>query len=402
MAHSSHELELPKVETFENGKFGLLPLIFLAAAGIGLFGSIIGFFVNKEQFAYSWLFGCTYFFTLCCGGLFWTIIHHATDADWSVVVRRQMENLAILVPVFALLLLPIMFSEDCKKFLWDWWDLKAGHDPVLDGKRGFLNHGFFYLRYVFYFFALGGTAWWLRSNSVAQDKDGKTSRSHVMRKVAVGGLILFGICITFYAVDYLMGLDYKWFSTMWGVYIFAGAAGSSMSLLVIIVTALRDRGYLKPVNMEHYHTMGKWMLAFTIFWAYIGYDQYMLIWYANIPEETIYFRVRNTETWHFLSTILVVGRFFIPFPILLTQWIKKHPHRLCWLAWWILVMQALDLYLVILPFLHNKGFNPSIFDLLAFVGIGGVIGTLWLKALRSAYLFPTRDPRLAASLTLVN
>src|SRR6476659_7180220 len=105
---------------------------------------------------------------------------------------------------------------------------------------------------------------------------------------------------------------------MWGPYIFAGAAGSSMSLLVLVTTALRKAGYLKAVTLEHYHIMGKWMLAFTIFWAYIGFSQYMLIWYANIPEENIYFRLRNTESWHFLSTLLVVGRFFIPFPILLT------------------------------------------------------------------------------------
>ena len=108
-----------------------------------------------------------------------------------------------------------------------------------------------------------------------------------------------------------MGLNYRWFSTMWGPYIFAGAAGSSMSLLVLVVTALRQAGYLKVVTMEHYHIMGKWMLAFSVFWAYIGFSQYMLYWYANIPEETEYFLVRNTESWWPLSMLLVIGRFLV-------------------------------------------------------------------------------------------
>jgi hypothetical protein len=130
----------------------------------------------------------------------------------------------------------------------------------------------------------------------------------------------------------------------------------------------------------------------------------MLIWYANISEETIYFRIRNTESWNFFSTLLVVGRFFLPFPILLTQWVKKHPNHLCLVAGWILLMQLLDMYVVVLPSLYQTGFNPLSlpFDLLAFVGIGGLIGWLWFRNLSNSNLFPTRDPRLAASIKLTN
>ncbi len=144
-----------------------------------------------------------------------------------------------------------------------------------------------------------------------------------MRKLGIAGIPIFAFALTFSAFDWLMGLDYKWGSTMWGVYIFAGSAGSSMSLLVLLVTWLRSKGYLKGVTIEHYHIMGKLMLAFCIFWAYIGFSQYMLIWYANIPEETEYFIRRNIASWHALSTLLVVGRFFLPLPLLLLQWTKK-------------------------------------------------------------------------------
>jgi hypothetical protein len=190
---------------------------------------------------------------------------------------------------------------------------------------------------------------------------------------------------------------------MWGVYIFAGAAGSSMSLLVLVVTALRKAGYLKDVmTAEHYHTMGKWMFAFTVFWAYIGFSQYMLIWYANMPEETQYFLVRNTETWWPLSLLLVFGRFFGPFGILLMRFIKKQPSRLCLVAGWIICMQMLDMYIVILPNLHGTGVHPSIWDLTSLVGIAASLAFVYLRLINKSPLFPPRDPRILESLRMMN
>jgi hypothetical protein len=190
---------------------------------------------------------------------------------------------------------------------------------------------------------------------------------------------------------------------MWGVYIFAGTAGSSMSLLVLVITALRNAGYLREtVTVEHYHLMGKWMLAFVIFWAYIGFGQYMLIWYANIPEETQYFLVRNTESWWALSMLLVVGRFFFAFALLLLRSIKKHPHQLCWMAGWILAMQLLDIYIIVLPALHGTAVHPSIWDLIALVAFGATLAFVFLRLLGRSSLFPVRDPRLLESVRIVN
>jgi hypothetical protein len=224
-----------------------------------------------------------------------------------------------------------------------------------------------------------------------------------MRKVAFISLPMFALCLTFGAFDWLMSLNYHWFSTMFGVYIFAGAAGSSMSLLVLVITALRQAGYLKDVvTLEHYHIMGKWMLAFCIFWAYIGFGQYMLIWYANMPEETQYFITRNTESWWALSMLLVVGRFFGPFAILLLRSIKKEPHRLCYVAGWIVCMQMLDMYLVVLPALHGTGVHVSIWDLVSLIAVGATLGFVYLQVVPRTSLFPIRDPRLIESLKLTN
>jgi hypothetical protein len=224
-----------------------------------------------------------------------------------------------------------------------------------------------------------------------------------MRRVSFISLPLFALCLTFGAFDWMMSLNYRWYSTMFGVYIFAGAAGSSMSLLVIVITALRQAGYLKGiVTLEHYHIMGKWMLAFCVFWAYIGFGQYMLIWYANIPEETQFFLARNTQSWWALSMLLVIGRFFVPFGILLLQSIKKNPHQLSILAGWMILMQMLDMYLIVLPALHGTGVHVSIWDLLCLVAIGTTLAFIYLRLVPRTSLFPVRDPRLIESLTTVN
>jgi hypothetical protein len=399
MSDPSHEITA-QPETFDPKHADKLSSMLLIVGAVGIVGSFIGLAVPdwRAQFAFSWLFGFTYFFTIAVGALFWTCLHHATDAEWTVVVRRQLENMARLLPYFVLFFVPLLF---CAKYLWKWWDIPPGVDPLLDAKQPFLSHGFFYLRIVFYFGLLSWVAYTLYQRSTAQDQDGLSKHTFVMRKFGIGGIPALAVCLTFAAVDWLMGLDYHWFSTMWGVYVFAGAAGSSMALLVLIVTALKSKGYLQVVNNEHYHIMGKFLLAFTIFWAYIGYSQYMLIWYANIPEETIYFRIRNTESWWWFSQFLVIGRFFLPFAILLFQATKK-TRLINYVAGWILAMQLLDIYVIVLPSHHKTGWHPNVLDLLAPVGIGGILGWLLIRQIGKSNLFPSRDPRLAGSLNLTN
>ena len=394
------EVPTPEGEYFETNRFGGLSLLCALVAFVALVLCVIGAMVEPRQFSFSWLFAFAFFFTLCAGCFFWTLVHHVTDANWSVVVRRQLENIAILLGVMALFFIPVLLL---RHHLYEWMNTAVGRDPVLDTKRAYLNWDFFLIRGIFFlvFFVISSQL--LRRFSVRQDKDGNPRFTLLLRKVTFISLPLFAFCLTFGACDWLMSLNYKWFSTMWGVYIFAGAAGSSMSLLVLVITALRRAGYLKDVvTVEHYHIMGKWMLAFSIFWAYIGFSQYMLIWYANIPEETQYFLARNTESWWNLSMLLVVGRFFGPFAILLLQSIKKHPHQLCWMAGWIVCMQALDMYIIVLPALHGTGVHLSLWDFVPLIGMGATLAFVYLRVVGKTSLFPVRDPRLIESLKLVN
>src|SRR5881296_344598 len=390
----------PEGEYFESSRFAGLSFLLGLIAVIALLLCAIGAIVNPHQFSYSWLFAFAFFFTLCAGCFFWTIVHHATDAEWSVVVRRQLENIAALLVVLALFFVPILLL---RHHLYSWMDIPPGAEASLDSKRAYLNWNFFLGRAVLFFAFFIFASLSLRRLSVRQDKDGNPRFTIRLRKVAFASLPLFALCLTFGAFDWLMSLNYRWFSTMFGVYIFAGAAGSSMSLLVLVITALQRAGYLKNVvTLEHYHIMGKWMFAFCVFWAYIGFGQYMLIWYANIPEEIQYFLTRNTESWWGLSMLLVIGRFFGPFAILLLRSIKKHPRQLCYVAAWILLMQMLDIYLVVLPALHGTGVHVSLWDFAALIAIGATLAFVYLRIVGKTSLFPVRDPRLVESLKLVN
>src|SRR5436305_3788984 len=400
MSERLHTAPMPEGEYFDSRRFTGLSTLLGVIAVVSLVLCLVGAFVNPHQFSYSWLFAFVFFFTLCAGCFFWTIVHHATDADWSVVVRRQLENIGALLAVLALLFVPILVLHH---HLYSWMDIPRGVEASLDAKRAYLNWPFFFVRAVVFLGCFLLAALGLRRLSVEQDKDGNPRFTIAMRKVSFIVLPLFALCLTFGAFYWLMSLNYRWFSTMFGVYIFAGAAGSSMALLVLVIAALQRAGYLKNVvTLEHYHIMGKWMFAFCVFWAYIGFGQYMLIWYANMPEETQYYLTRNTESWWSLSMLLVIGRFFGPFAILLLQSIKKHPRQLCYVAAWILLMQMLDIYLVVLPALHGTGVHVSLWDFAALIAIGATLAFAYLRIVGKTSLFPVRDPRLVESLKLVN
>ncbi len=397
---SAQETKPASKEYFDYRGFGGKMIFTVALALVTLALAVVGRFVAPEQFAFSWLFAFSFYLTIVMGALFWIIVHHAVDADWSVVVRRQLENIANLAPLLALLFVPIVFVAPT---LFPWMSVAPGEDPLLDAKAAYLNAPFFWARTIFYFGFFSFAAWLLRRNSVRQDKDGDARYTWSSRKWVFPMLLVFALSLTFSAVDWLMGLDYHWFSTMWGVYIFAGSAQSALCVLVIILTALRSAGYLEGVvTLEHYHIIGKLMLAFVVFWAYIGFSQYMLYWYANIPEETAYFLRRNTGGWNTLNIIMVVGNFFIPFVILLFQGVKKRPFWLSVVAVWLLLMHLLDMYIVVLPSFHMAGPVPSWLDLVSLLAIGATLTAIFMKRLGDTPLWPLRDPRLAKSIHLKN
>ena len=402
----SHHIAIPNSEKFDPKKAATLKTIFQGMAAAGIFGTIIIGFIKAELFAFSWLFAFFFAFTICIGAFFWNCLHHATDSEWSVVIRRQYENVAALLKCVALLFIPIAIILLVNpKLLYSWLDPeKLQHDSLMQGTKGwYLKISYFWVRAIGIFGLLFILSRTLRNRSMAQDTDGAAKHTFKMRAASIAGIPVMALSVTFGGIDWLKSLNHHWYSTMWGVYLFAGAAGSSMAVTILVCKWLKSLGYLKPVTQEHFHTMGKFIFAFTVFWGYIGFSQYMLITYANIDEETIYFRLRNTGSWNYFSHFLVFGRFFFMFVPLLFQGMKKSK-GIIFCAAWIIFMQCLDLFIIIIPEYAPGGFSFSGFIACAItlVGVVGILGLGFLRNVGEGYTFPTKDPRLAESLKLTN
>jgi hypothetical protein len=414
-------------EKFEPAKGAKLINTLGIVGVLGLIGSIIFFFTDKDNFAYSWLFALFFSFTFVVGGCFWVLLHNASNSGWGVSIRRLWEQLSALALPLAILASPLLIPS-VQENLWEWMDhhrhaahvaheqggtiqeaLTADHHSVLAAKYGYLNITFWYIRFVFFFGVLWFIGWLSRGRSVRQDQDGNIGHTIRLRQYASIFLFPFALTVTFAAVDWLMTLDYNWFSTMWGVYIFAGSAWASMALTMLLVTWLRSLGYLqKVVSMEHYHLMGKLLFAFTVFWAYIAFSQYFLIWYANITEETRFYLTRNTEAWRWVSIFIVIGHFIAPFALLLSQDRKKKPVTISLVCAWVIFMHLVDMYWNVIPERGpslGKGWwvpHAWLGDIVALAAFVGILGFLYLRSLSRYSLYPCRDPRLLESANVTN
>ncbi len=450
MAHLAAKLEPHRLSLGTTGAGLAIAGLFVGAAALGV-AAYYGLTdaAMQKHFYHSYLFAFCFFLTITLGALFFVIVHHLSRAGWSVTLRRIAEGLSMNSFLMLILALPLlaMVGE-----LYHWSHPEAvAHDPILKGKSAYLNVQFFHIRLAAYFIIWCGLAWFFRAQSVKQDRDGNPQRSLLMEKVAAPAILLFGFSITFFAFDWIKGLNAHWFSTIFGVYFFAGCFLSFVSLTVLISLWLKKRGLLgHAVNGEHIHDLGKWMFAFTFFWGYIAFSQYMLIWYANIPEETQFYIPRQLSMWGSLTVILLLVHLLIPFPGLLSRHSKRWTSVLAFWAVWQLCAHAIDLYWLIIPnqwineipatvthdhhtsmplqvalpqlvesthsiytlnpqyasFLDRINYNfqtgPLAITLLCFIGMGGLYLFSTVFALRGKSLVPLKDPRLPEALQFEN
>ena len=436
MSHHVTFKDLPQGgEKFEPAKGGKLIGTLGLFGLLGIVASAFFFFNNTATFAYSWLFAVFFCFTFVVGGCFWILLHSASNSSWGVAVRRIWENMANMVIPLVILTLPLLHpAVNGPLYEWMGHHREAAHHAaehgstvkealhhmavdnphlhVLVTKFGYMNLTTWfswYSRFAAYFLVLWFIARTLRGKSLKQEQDGDIKHTIWSRQFSCIVLLPFALTVTFAAYDWLVGLDYNWFSTMWGVYIFAGCAWSSMALSILVVTWLRSLGYLqKVVTGEHYHLMGKLLFAFTVFWAYISFSQYFLIWYANITEETRFYLTRNTEEWRAVSIFILLGHFIGPFLFLLSQNRKKNPVIISLGCLWILFMHLVDIYWIVIP---ERGpslgigvFAPGAWvqDIAALCAVFGTMGFLYLRGLAKFSLYPWRDPRLIESVNVVN
>ncbi len=341
---------------------------------------------------------------ITAGSVFWVCLQNLVNARWSVVVRRVGEVFAANMPLLAVLALPIIVPVVLgNPVVYEWADkAKVAGDEILAHKSGYLNPTFFLVRMVFYFGFWSILARYYLNHSRRQDETGGSEIAPSMTRVSGPAMIVFGLAITFCSIDLFMAVDPRWFSTMFGVYFFASCVLGVHITLILALMWLQGRGRLaKSVTTEHYHDLGKMLFAFVIFWAYIGFSQFMLIWYANLPEETAWFKQRFAGGWGTVSWTLVFGHFVIPFFGLLSRYIKRNKTLLGFWCFWMLAMVYVDMFWLVLPAVDVEP-NLRAMDVLALLGL---LSALVAGAAREAgkkNLIPTKDPRLEQSLAFEN
>jgi hypothetical protein len=407
---------------------GLFALI-IGAIGVSVagFGFYQGLTSEDARPLLSWLIGIAFWLSIALGVLFLTQIWYVFHARWPTIIRRQCEHCFSALPWLFLLFLPLLlipFVSDNPGILWKWMDgtnlLPGGHelvqdDPLYNWKAAYLNPTFFAIRAFLYFAVFIGLAYFLKKWSFDTDQTGSVENIHKARRLSSVGLFLLATASTLAAIDWFKSLEYHWFSTMYGVWFFAGCMRAALSALLIYCVILSTKGYLKGVfNQAHRYDLGCMMLAFTIFWAYISFSQYFLIYNANIPEETFWYNIREHNgdgvhnSWWIISMLLIFGHFLIPFLLLLWYKTKVVIWKSIGVAVWILLFHIIDLYWNIIPGkvvdldasngYYIRQFSVEVFDIAAIVGIGGICIWAVCSSMLKAEPIPIKDPNILKSL----
>jgi hypothetical protein len=379
----------------------------LIALGVGAVGLAAAAVFDAGRFLQAYLVGYIYFAGITIVSMFFATLQFLVNAGWSALVRRIPEIFAGFLPVVLIGLIPIVVDVWFSHKLYHWADPHVYEpgphfDALLNTKRGYLNPTFFTIRLALY-----ATIWFLTyrliiRNSFKQDEsntDYTPTRQNMKRSAPF--VLLFAMSLTFAGFDLVMSLDPHWFSTMFGVYFFAGNFVSTLSLIAIFIVNFKRQGLLKGITGEHYHDIGKFMFAFTVFWTYITFSQYFLIWYGNLPEEVLFFWHRAHGNWQFLGYGLVFGHFIVPFVTLLTQNNKRNPAVLVGVGCWILFMHFVDLCFIILP-----NFSPTLSvswqDVCGWLFFAGLFFFMIARQLGTRSIVAFNDPYLKESLELIS
>ena len=398
----------------------------LALGVAGLLATAAGLAVSEgKAVAFSYLTAIVFWIGIALGALFLVMIHHVFDSGWSTVLRRQYENWLACLPWLALLFVPLVASAYfAPGLIWKWtnpaFDLAAvgghgtvGQDVLWVKKSGLLNTTTLLLASIVGFGGWSLLANRFRSHSFTQDADGDISHTHASRFWTAVGLPFTAISMTLCIILWVKALDYHWYSTMYGVWFFAGCVRGALSLGVILSAWLWFRGDYKGIlNNNHMHSLGMMMFAFTVFWAYITFSQYFLIYMANVPEETFWYSLREISTdghfntWGYVGMFLLFGHFLLPFLVLIQYPVKLSKVWLPRVGAFIGFVFLVDIIYNVMPSLKKVTGEAHPFTSInllwiatAVIGIGGVCVWAYLNSFAKTKLIPICDPRIVESLT---
>lgn len=335
---------------------------------IGAGGSVIGWIVWPGDFYRSYLCSYAFVLTIVLGMLFFVMLHHVTDAGWSTIVRRLAEHVLAAMPILTALIAPVL----------------VGAHELLHADMKRLT-----AKLAIYFASWLALTWFFRGGSLRQDRTADPMISLPLRRWSAPGLILFAVTFTFAAIDLLMSLEPHWHSTVFGIYVFGGSVVASLCVMTLMSLLLNRKRLGGMISQLQLHDLGRLLFAFSVFWAYIAFSQYFLIWYANVPEETAYYLKRWEGHWKLVSIALPVGRFALPFMVLMSGAMKRRAGVLASMSVSLLIFHWLDVYWMTMP-----RANPLV-DLSTVAAIGGLCAIPVVQSMNRHALYPIHDPRLA-------
>lgn len=370
----------------------------LALAVVGFIALGVSFALNPTVGWVDYLTNGVYLSLIAASSIFFLAVAGIMQTSWMTPYRRIPEAMVGFLPIAMVMMLVLFFGLHTL-YEWTHHDVVM-NDPILVQKTPWLNTPGFMIRMIVIFSVWIGVGLRLRSLSLKQDKEGQSeSLTNCTMRFSAVGMILFGLTICLAGFDWVMSLEPHWFSTIFGVYTFAGSFVAGVSFITLVVIALKNWGYLQGVvNDNHLHDLGKWMFGMSTFWAYIWVSQYLLIWYANIPEETEYYVMRSHGVWGILFFANVIINWVFPFFALMTRAAKRNTKRLALVAVVLLAGRFLDLYLMIAPKVfehhhtHITGFGAL--QLIQWAGMMGLFVFIVLSVLSKQSLVPVKDPNL--------
>jgi hypothetical protein len=348
------------------------------AALVGLILFVIGLFVEPRQALTSYLFAYAVAFTIVLGALFHLMIGQLTGARWFDAFRRLALDVSAATPVLVVLALPVLAGV---RILYPWATpslLSPDAQQLIARKHGWLNIPFFVIRSVVYLAVWVVFAELVRRLSVRRegaDAADDAIRAHKLRKTSAAGVIFVGLALTFASFDWLMSLEPTWFSTIYGVYLFAGGILAALGL-VAAMASRRTAGsasLLETATTGQRAALGTLLFTYTMFWAYIGFAQFLIIWIGDVPIDASWYVSRTRTSWAVIAVFTAVGQFALPFLLLLPHALKRRAGLLAWLGVWIVAMHVVDVYWIVLPALHPLGIHVSWLDAAGLVLIGGVV-----------------------------
>ncbi len=370
----------------------------MLASLISVAACVAGGISDPVRFHQSYIIAFAYVAAAGLGAFFFVMVQYLTGSAWSVTMRRIMENIMVTLPACAILFLPIAFGL---KDIYPWMNKTA--NPLLGTKGQYLTDNFFIIRTYIYFALWSIWIFAIYYQSTKQDTERSARQMNIIARWSAPGLFLAVVVGTLASYDWLMSLEPRWYSTIFGLYILAGGALTFMSFVTLICLGFRRAGILRnSITPEHYHDLGKWLFALTAFYTYMAFSQYLLIWYANLPEETIWYRHRSVGGWLGISLAMPFIRFIIPFFTMLSRPAKRSLNMIAALAIWSIVVEYIDLYWVVMPTYFKNGPQISWMDFATLAATLSICGLVFWSRFQHHKLAPVGDLRFEQSLHFEN